>query len=537
MSRVVPLGNRLNQQHSYEDSVMFQQFGMEASMRSIANLNTLMRKPINNQNNNNNNQNNNNQYKIRNNNHLKSINSLNTLNYSYVSGKKDKTMERKANLFERYLFDKISGISRRYTILVFLILILIILVTVLIIVNYFVVSNFVSRALTLEQASGYILLYDEVLTMSALMTATNGSTFWRDRYYYYATFLDGNISLAISVMPSYKVDEVTKQLQNANLALVSMEEMVLNLGVQGNSTEALRIIHSGEYDRNKTEYKLGVDIITGYVQSYESYIKMVQLVCNLVILVVTLFFLPIFLVYLGLSYKVEQRMKTEIVEEKHRSDQFLQSILPKNTIELIQKGATFVANRHNCLTVYFLDIVSFTSIAGRHDATQIVTMLNTIFSTFDLFAQKQNVEKIKTIGDCYMCVTGLDDDLYHAHQMLNFALDTMDYMSALDVNVLGGSTEKIQCRIGIHSGTAVSGVIGATKFSFDVWGDTVNVASRMESCGYPMKINVSESTYSLTKNDYEYEERREVAVKGKGVMGAYFLAGKKIAALVFDNIN
>jgi class 3 adenylate cyclase len=161
--------------------------------------------------------------------------------------------------------------------------------------------------------------------------------------------------------------------------------------------------------------------------------------------------------------------------------------------------------------------VGFTTLSSTVSAREIAEMLNAVFSEFDNLAEKYGIEKIKTIGDAYMAAAGLPiPSEHHAEQAAAMALDML--------NVIENYRQyKISVRIGIHSGKVVAGVIGKKKFIFDLWGDTVNTASRMESHGAAGRVHISEATYHLVKHKYRAEPRGVIDVKGKGEMATYFL--------------
>ena len=172
----------------------------------------------------------------------------------------------------------------------------------------------------------------------------------------------------------------------------------------------------------------------------------------------------------------------------------------------------------------FGDIVDFTRIASRTTPEELVVHLNEIFSAFDQLTDKHKLEKIKTIGDAYMVVGGLPvPSARHAKAVANMALDMLNEMDEL--NKQNGTSHSL--RIGINSGAVVAGVIGKRKFIYDLWGDTVNIASRMESSGQEGKIHVSAATYVELVDKYDFEERGVIDVKGKGKMKTYWLVGKK----------
>ncbi|MBQ1661944.1 MAG: hypothetical protein II054_05540, partial [Treponema sp.] len=222
-----------------------------------------------------------------------------------------------------------------------------------------------------------------------------------------------------------------------------------------------------------------------------------------------------------LENTVKERTK-ELETEKNRSESLLLNILPKEIAkELTAHPSSTIAKEYPNVTVLFTDIVGFTKISGGLKAEEVVTMLNKMFSMFDERAQREGIEKIKTIGDAYMAATGLtqESDNDGAAKMIHFAEGLLD-----DVRLFNESSPvKLQLRLGINSGPLVAGVIGKTKFIYDIWGDTVNVASRMESTGLPMRIHVTETTRVQTENLFSYNESIEIDVKGKGMMRTFFL--------------
>ena len=222
-----------------------------------------------------------------------------------------------------------------------------------------------------------------------------------------------------------------------------------------------------------------------------------------------------------LESTVKERTK-ELEAEKNRSENLLLNILPKEIAkELTAHPDSTIAKEYPNVTVLFTDIVGFTKISGEMTAEEVVTMLNKMFSMFDERAQREGIEKIKTIGDAYMAATGLtlERDNDGAAKMIRFAEGLLE-----DVRTFNATSNiKLQIRLGINSGSLVAGVIGKTKFIYDIWGDTVNVASRMESTGLPMKIHVTETTKVQTSELFQYSENAEIDVKGKGIMKTYFL--------------
>ncbi len=222
-----------------------------------------------------------------------------------------------------------------------------------------------------------------------------------------------------------------------------------------------------------------------------------------------------------LENTVKERTK-ELEAEKNRSENLLLNILPKEIAkELTAHPERTIAKEYPNVTVLFTDIVGFTKISGEMTAEEVVTMLNKMFTMFDERAQREGIEKIKTIGDAYMAAAGLTEEEFNdgALRMMRFAKGLLEDVQAFNEK----SNIKLMIRLGVNSGPVVAGVIGKTKFIYDIWGDTVNVASRMESTGHPMRIHVTETTKDQTISRYQYSANSEIDVKGKGMMKTYFL--------------
>ena len=211
--------------------------------------------------------------------------------------------------------------------------------------------------------------------------------------------------------------------------------------------------------------------------------------------------------------------------EKEKSELLLLNILPSEIAERLKYETDSIADSFADVTVLFADIVGFTELSCCVAPIELVKLLNRIFSTFDLLAQKHELEKIKTIGDAYMVVGGLPTPRAdHVEAIANMALDMQTEIARF--NAKTGNTFSI--RIGINTGPVVAGVIGIKKFIYDLWGDTVNTASRMESHGIPGCIQVTQATYERLRDKYLFEERGVIQVKGKGEMMTYLLRSKKL---------
>jgi adenylate cyclase len=226
---------------------------------------------------------------------------------------------------------------------------------------------------------------------------------------------------------------------------------------------------------------------------------------------------------LGFSI-VLMRQRNRIAKEKKRSEELLLNILPEETANELKKLGVAKVRKHDEVTIMFTDFRNFTGISAELTPEQLVAEIDHCFKAFDAIIGKYRIEKIKTIGDAYMCVSGLPlPNPNHALDMVSAALEIRQFMSDRfrDVGQIGGKTFEI--RIGLHSGTVVSGVVGTKKFQFDLWGDDVNIASRMESSGEPGKVNVSAATMKLLSSEFNSESRGLIEIKNRGSMDMYFV--------------
>jgi len=217
-----------------------------------------------------------------------------------------------------------------------------------------------------------------------------------------------------------------------------------------------------------------------------------------------------------------KQAEAELYLEKQKSEQLLLNILPQPIVEQLRDNPDVIAEQFNDVTILFADLVGFTPLAARLNPIELVKLLNHIFSRFDQLVDQLGLEKIKTIGDAYMVAAGLPiPRADHAEAIAQMALAMQAAMKRFQVE-LG---EDIQIRIGINTGTVVAGVIGTKKFIYDLWGDAVNIASRMESSGEKGCIQVTEATYQRLKHNYRLEKRGLTEVKGRGEMVTYWLLG------------
>ena len=215
-------------------------------------------------------------------------------------------------------------------------------------------------------------------------------------------------------------------------------------------------------------------------------------------------------------------------EANKRAEVLLLNILPKSIAQRLSSTelgtqAETIVDKYDHVSILFADIVGFTELSQKMEPGELVLLLNTLFSEFDRITARHQVEKIKTIGDAYMAVAGLPTtDPQHAEHIATVALDMVAAIGRMNET----SGRALQLRIGLNSGPVVAGVIGLNKFAYDLWGETVNTASRMESHGQPGIIQTSQATYELLKDKYRFTALGDLEIKGYGVVPAWQLDGK-----------
>ncbi len=210
--------------------------------------------------------------------------------------------------------------------------------------------------------------------------------------------------------------------------------------------------------------------------------------------------------------------------EQDRSESLLLNVLPREIAARLKSGERIIADHHPSVSILFADLVGFTPLTNVLSPNEMVELLNDIYSYFDSLVEKHGVEKIRTMGDNYMIASGLPRPRAdHAQVLARLAIE----MDAYIANLAPVGDRRLAFRIGINSGPVIAGVIGHQKFAYDVWGDTVNTASRMESQGVPGKIQITQATYELLKNDFDCEPIGPLIVKGKGRMETWFLVRSK----------
>ena len=311
------------------------------------------------------------------------------------------------------------------------------------------------------------------------------------------------------------ISDLYEITNNANKALYhfkrfkALKDSINNIE---NTQKTLRIEMKYEFDKIQEAEKVEQDKKDATTNAE---LKRQKLIIAFVI--TGLFIILFFSIYL-------LRQKSIIKKEKQRSDELLLNILPSETAEELKQYGSAKPKRFEQVTVLFTDFKGFTKIAEIMTAEELVAELNTIFGVFDLIISKYPIEKIKTIGDAYMCAGGLPTpNNTHPRDVVLAALEIQKYIETRSLTK--SDKPPFQIRIGIHTGPVVAGVVGIKKFAYDIWGDTVNTASRMESSGEPGKINISGSTFDLIKGFQEFKTtyRGEIEAKNKGKIKMYFI--------------
>ena len=231
------------------------------------------------------------------------------------------------------------------------------------------------------------------------------------------------------------------------------------------------------------------------------------------------------IIFMVLRYFIDQKNKAYalLAVEQEKSDTLLLNVLPKEIADILKEKNQTIANHFEEASILFADLVGFTPLTESMAPEEMISLLNQIYSHFDDLVEKYGLEKIRTIGDNYMVASGVPTPRAdHVQALANMALDVLKYTENLPMQ----NGTAINFRIGINSGPLVAGVIGKKKFHYDVWGDTVNTASRMESHGVPGKIQVTKDTYRILKDEFIFESRGILDVKGKGNMETWFLVGR-----------
>ncbi|MEX1192974.1 MAG: adenylate/guanylate cyclase domain-containing protein [Brumimicrobium sp.] len=219
-----------------------------------------------------------------------------------------------------------------------------------------------------------------------------------------------------------------------------------------------------------------------------------------------------------------QAKNDEIAKEKEKSEKLLLNILPEEVANELKISGRTTPFSFKEATIMFTDFQGFTLFSEKHTTTEIVGIVDKYFVEFDKITEKYGIEKIKTIGDAYMCVSGIPvENPDHVSNMIKAAREMRDFVKKVEEEQKSEGLSYLRMRLGIHTGPLVAGVVGSNKFAYDVWGDSVNIAARMEESGEVGQVNVSETVYEHVKDQFDFEYRGEVKAKNKGMMKMYFL--------------
>lgn len=215
-----------------------------------------------------------------------------------------------------------------------------------------------------------------------------------------------------------------------------------------------------------------------------------------------------------------KRLHDLLQVEREKSEQLLKNILPRPIAERMKNGQTNIADRHEDVTILVADLVGFTALAAAIDAVEVVNLLNEIFSSFDLLVEKSGLEKIKMIGDAYMVAGGIHS--HHSDHAIAIAELATGFREQVE-RINGHYNTSIRIRMGINTGPLVAGVIGRKTFAYDVWGETVNTACRLQFTGQPGRIQISAGTHERLKHHFKFEKNHDMEMKGGGTAPAYWL--------------
>ncbi|NNL79996.1 MAG: tetratricopeptide repeat protein [Flavobacteriaceae bacterium] len=374
----------------------------------------------------------------------------------------------------------------------------------------------------LEDLEDYYAISDYYTYMSDIYAERKD---WRRAF----SFAEQSLNMAIQrglkeqvSASSLKLSEIYEALGNQTKALeyykthIKYRDSVINL-------ETVRKMADQQMDFEVSQKQIEVNLLEkeAEIQALESKRQRNIILGTIVALVL------ISLLLVGLYRRNQFIKKTKaIIElEKNRSDNLLLNILPEETAQELKDKGKVEAKRFESVTVLFTDFKGFTQFAENLPPEELVKSIDYYYSKFDEIVGKHGLEKIKTVGDAYMCAGGLpfpSDD--HPQKMIMAAQEMLEFVKFSKDDDPEGQT-RFDVRIGINTGPVVAGVVGTKKFAYDIWGDTVNVASRMETSSEPGKINISEYTYKLVKNDFECEFRGKFKVKNHGKLNMYFVKG------------
>ncbi|MCB0534878.1 MAG: adenylate/guanylate cyclase domain-containing protein [Lewinellaceae bacterium] len=313
------------------------------------------------------------------------------------------------------------------------------------------------------------------------------------------------------VLKQRQADSIV-QIKNKLLVTLTEEQMVDSMvrAQQGREIEAQKaMLLRAEVERQKSEATRNV----------------LLMLSSFILVVAGLFYL---------RYRAKRRTanqlanKNKIIEEEQKkSDELLLNILPPLIAGELKTKKKVAAQQYDQATVMFVDFIGFTQVSEMLSPEALVAEIDYCFSNFDRIIGQYRIEKIKTVGDAYICACGLSDQNASPSDMIKAGLQIQDFLLHQKAEQQSRGLPFFEARIGIHTGPVVAGVVGEKKFAYDIWGDTVNIAARMEETSAPGRVNISEETYWKAKYDFEWEPRGKVAAKNKGLLEMYYVKGLK----------
>lgn len=390
---------------------------------------------------------------------------------------------------------------------------------------------------SLPQDDDELRLQKSLLFLSSLMMASLG-ILWGLLYIYYDQMLAGLIPLSYSLL---SFASITFFILTRRYHLFRTSQLILSLSLPFLLMIALGgIISSSAVILWSLASPVGAMLFVGRRNAIGWFAVYIALVVSSIFIeintgiisalpsrLIDIFFVlniggVSIIVFLLLQYFLAQKNQAYrlLSVEQDKTERLLLNVLPKEVAPILKEKESIIADRYEEASILFADIVNFTSLSTQMSPEEMVALLNKIFSYYDDLVDKFDLEKIRTIGDNYMVISGVPRRRKdHAQVLAHFALEMLEYLKSLPPQY----GHKIEFRFGINSGPVVAGVIGKRKFHYDVWGDAVNTASRMESNGIAGKIQITSATYDLIKDDFVCEQRGVVEIKSKGNMQTWFL--------------
>ena len=393
--------------------------------------------------------------------------------------------------------------------------------------------------------SDEVRLQKSLLVLSSLMVIAAG-ILWGFLYFYFDHFLAGSIPLSYSAVSAFNVllFHLTRRYRlflSLQLLLILFLPFLLLIALGGFVKSSAVILWSllsplGAllFDQPRQALRwlvayLGLAVLSGFLEAHPLSSS------SLSPTVVTVFFVlnigtvsAIAIIFLAYFVNEKNRLYLLLRNEQSKAENLLLNILPKEIAAILKNESRTIADDYTAASVMFADMVGFTPLSARLPPVETVELLNEVFSFFDSLLDKYGVEKIRTIGDSYMVASGIPRQRPdHAQALASMALEMRDFVATHAF----GNNQRVSFRFGINSGSMIAGVIGSRKFVYDVWGDAVNVASRMESHGTSGTIQITRTTYELIKDEFVCEPRGSVSVKGKGEMEVWLVKSAKERAL------